>query len=199
MKDQPIFKYPWDELEAYLEAEHQKKLTLLAYGSLMNAKSASQTLSSHKPMNRKAVHASGVRRVFNYKMPEAAYSRYGKPLSEKHIAALNLLTTNDKNDSVNGILQSVDVSDLGRFREREVGYQLSPVNTFDWKTRKRIDCPVYALELTNPETDILPHLYYLEVCSEGALSISQEFQRAFYETTFLADLETNLIDWIKGR
>ena len=199
MDNQPIFKYPWNNLEDYLRSTHQRELSLLAFGSLINAKSASKTISSDNPMNRTPIYATGVRRVFNYRMPESAYSRYGKPVSEKYVAALNVVTTKNSNDIVNGISQSIGFNNLESFREREVGYQLSPVHAFDWITREHIDLPIYALELTNPETNILPHLNYLEVCLEGALSISQQFQREFCDTTYLADINTKLIDWIDKR
>lgn len=160
----------------------------------MNPKSASRTLASHKP-NRRAVYGIGIRRVFNYRMPEKAFNYYGSPVSEKHVAALNIITTGNEDDRVNGILQFVELNDIPNFRGREVGYQLTPVEVFDWTTGKRIEEPVYVLELADPDSSILPHLYYLEVCLEGAASISESFKNEFSANTYLADLRTNLDHW----
>lgn len=197
MTNLPAFPYPWLGLERFLETRPNRRIGLMAYGSLMNAASAARTLVTTKRGGpRSVVIAEGVRRVFNCGMDGSGFRRYGDPVTEKHVAALGLIRTGNPEDKVNGVLQTVSLDDVARFRQREAGYQLTPVQAVDWHTGETLAVPVYVLEITDVCEGIYPHLAYLDVCSSGALSVSRAFLDFFEESTYLGDNQTRLKDWI---
>lgn len=185
--DLPKFLYPWEGLERLLPSIGFRSLRLLSYGSLINRESASITLQSHSVSSAKPAVGRGIKRLFNYRMPQVGWKRYGRPLSARHVAVLNVLSTADPTDCVNGMLQSVQFTDIERLRKREVGYALIPIRAKTWDSELADSELVYTLESTDTEEDILPHIRYLEVCEAGARAVSQEFLDYFCRTTFLAD------------
>lgn len=196
MTDTPEFEYPWTGLEDYLSRIGEPSIPLVGYGSLMNVDSAATTLQNNSGLPRRPVVCHGVRRLFNYRMPEKFINKYGGADPGVHVAALNTQRTGDPTDSVNGVLEWVSIEDLDRLRERENGYNLSPSNACDWWSGEAIDRQVFLLESLNGESEILPHRRYLDVCIQGARSVSERFMKTFLQNTYLADGATILSDWL---
>lgn len=188
------FRYPWTGLEAYLASVNASQLGLLAYGSLMSRQSAGLTVSVDSEGSFVPVIAYGIRRIFNYRMSNTGTVRHGIPTTPRNVAALNVQSTDDLQDLVNGFLLQISISDIPSLRERETGYDLVQVVAKTWDQQMAVPGPVFALESPDVDETILPHLQYLQTCERGALSVSDEFLDCFRRTTFLAD-GTALIDW----
>lgn len=189
-----IFEYPWHELEQYLEEQSEGTLYLLGYGSLLNAYSSGVTL---KESNRLSpAIGSGFKRVFNYPLEQSAYERYGPPHLPLYNAALNAVPEEDMDIALNGLIQKIPLSDLDNLRNRELQYRLREIECVDWETREPIPQKVFILTYPWEEQEMYPHSQYLEVCLEGARSISTEFEEVFLRTTYLFDKKTTLEDWL---
>jgi len=188
----PYFRHPWTGAEAYLTSVGTNELRLLSYGSLMNQTSATLTI----PVNTSSEPAIGygIRRIFNYRMSADGFERHGNPYSVNHVAALNVLSTGNLKDAVNGLLLHVPVSSVDELRKREIGYDLVPITAEHWEPRRPIPEPVFSLECPDTDQTIVPHLQYLKTCETGAQSVSDSFLTFFRNTTFLAD-DTRLVDW----
>ncbi len=191
------FEYPWEGLEDFLERDSDGRLYLLGYGSLMNRESAALTLPQGEETLPPVV-AAGCRRIFNYRMPEVAFGRYGPAKSPRHRAALNVEVTGDPRDSVNGVVQMIGAADLEGLRSREVNYRLVPVEVKNWESGVDREEPFFILVCDTPNWDFLPHLGYVAVCSEGARQVSKAFFQAFSDRAILADGRTRLVDWMVG-
>jgi hypothetical protein len=198
----PFYPYPWDFLEEELKGKGLSGVPVVGYGSLINIRSAAQTLSEESLEDRKPVITFGVHRLFNYKMPEnISYSRSPKDTAEQ--AALNVLLTGCVYDVVNGVLINMLLKDIHSIRKREIGYDLVPVVCIQWgKTEIKpfpayiFSCPEGTLgenRLTGDKT--LPnHEYYLK-CRKGAEELGKEFLRFWLLTTYLADRVTTVAQW----
>lgn len=187
------FAYPWEGLEDFLERDSDGRLYLVGYGSLMNRESAALTLPQREETLPPVV-ASGCRRIFNYRMPDAAFTRYGPAKSPRHRAALNVEMTGDPQDSVNGVVQVIEAKDLEGLRSREVDYRLVSVQASDWESGAARPEPFFILVFESPYRDLLPHSGYVEVCANGARRISEDFYVTFITNSFLADGATRLLE-----
>lgn len=194
--DLPEFCYPWEGLESFLPSIGCNHLHLLAYGSLMNRESASLTMQSESDPSFTPAIGFGIKRLFNYRMPQNSQTRHGEPFSPRHVAALNVVSSADAQDSVNGVLLSVEFTNVEQLRHREIGYNLVPIKAETWESKKIVAQPVYTLECTDTDDDILPHIRYLQICEAAARAVSVEFLDYFRRTTFLAD-GTPLPNWIE--
>ncbi|MFY0632111.1 MAG: gamma-glutamylcyclotransferase [Flavobacteriaceae bacterium] len=182
--------YPWENLEEFINQTSDKTLKLFGYGSLINLYSASLTLKD-KNEHIPAV-GYGFKRVFNYPMNDSAFSRYGQPPHEDEIAALNVISTTDPNQSINGIIKRITLSDIENLRKREIDYDLHEIRCIHWDTKKPIEATIFILVYPIKTMNIKPHPKYVDVCIEGAKSISQSFMQEFLDTTYLIDEKTTL-------
>lgn len=197
------FTYPWDGLEDFLARESAGVLRLVGYGSLMNVSSASKTLKT-QGVRRHPVIAYGARRIFNYVIGNELLERYGASPDASQCAALNVLSSPDLGDTLNGILFEVPLEELPALRARESDYDLFPVICRDW--HRPANDPILAFILSVPDTsssqrttsngDLFPHPGYLKVCHHGAQSISGAFFDYFLDSTYLADRKTKLRHWL---
>lgn len=184
------FDYPWPGLEDYLAAHHGGRLPLFAYGSLLNAASAMQTMPGWRGDRCRPANALGVVRVFNYPLTPEAIMRYGQGPTPQHVAALGVRVTGLPKDRVNGLVYSLGADDLEGFRERETGYRLIevPVEPWDDVTSSEFPAEAFVLEYPGPDDpQLLPHPGYLAVCREGAASFGEAFRDDFDRTTLVAD------------
>jgi hypothetical protein len=195
--------YPWESLEQDLERRSLSTISVVAYGSLLNAASAAQTFRDSSPASpRRPVIAFGVRRIFNYEMPPGG-GRYGPPTSPRANAALNIRTTADINDAVNGILVETTLEDIPALRAREVGYDLVPVACLGWNQTKEPPSLAYILSSPNEpragrkrtNDTLKPHREYYRVCRRGAAEVGKEFLNFWLSTTYLADGVTPVGQW----
>jgi hypothetical protein len=192
--DAPQYAYPWLNLPRDCDGS----LWLIGYGSLMNSQSARRTLADGS--FRGPVIAYGVRRLFDYVMPEVVRGRYPDIVGPREYGVLNVRATGRPEDWINGVLTEVAFRDLPALRDREQDYDLVPVACMPYPATS---CPpIIAYILTCPaecpKTDplLLPHPGYLAVCLDGARDVSEEFAALFLETSYLADGTTRLPDWL---
>lgn len=190
----PLYPYPWNRLKRKLTNKQIDHLPLVAYGSLVNSESAERTLSQSTLLRSKPVVAFGVRRTFDYIMPENTL-RYGKPIDPRARAALNVHVTGKIDDRVNGILIDLFLKDISALQRREVDYALVPVACMDWTNRIN-PFPAYILQSERRvDTHLQPHQAYYEICRDGAAQFGQEFLSLWLNTTFLGDGKTPVKEW----
>ena len=117
----------WPNWVEYLKGK--KRCELIAQGTLINKHSIDQTIG--RASLRGPVIASGVRRIFNFALIDENYEenggRYKRSGDATHSATLNILSTGEAQDKVNGILFSVLAAEIDSLAEREYGYDLLPV------------------------------------------------------------------------
>src|SRR5262245_6193027 len=87
--DRRGFKYPWRELEKRLNDRGAERIYLVGYGSLLNPRSAARSVRNTPPHGHPPVVAFGARRVFNYRIPDVTFERYGVKPGALDRAALN--------------------------------------------------------------------------------------------------------------
>lgn len=195
------YPYPWEILERDLQSRDLSGLPLVAYGSLINIKSAKITFSDQSCNKCRPVVSFGVRRLFNYKLPKDN-PRYGK--IEGHFrGALNINATNKIDDVVNGILFEIPLGEIPECRSREIGYDLLPVVTINWNEIEEPPFLAYILRCPDDpingknliSDDIFPNKPYYITCRNGARAVSEEFLRFWLATTYLADGITPVSKW----
>jgi len=204
----PTYLFPWDGLEAQLH-HAGRLLTLIAYGSLINAgswKNRNEIGQRDRPML-----AFGVRRVFDYEMDEAACKRYGQPRSPDERGALNAYVEGLPNLRMYGMGINYTPEEIPHLREREVAYDLVPVAcarlTEQGEISPEVSLPLevaYVLACparpwkgrfyTHPH--VRPHREYYKVCAAGCSKISRGFLESWKETTYLADRITTVARWV---
>jgi len=199
------FKYPWNGLQERLAELGQDRLNMIGYGSLLNPDSAKRTIRDTPWDGHPPVLAFGAIRLFNYVMPQTVIERYseGKRYSSSSCAALNTKYTGRVGDALNGRVISTGFDDLDALREREKGYDLTPVAYVPWGregSKPNLGFVLCATEEPWEGTvyvsdSIAPFPPYVKVCRNGAQIVDEEFYECFLDTTFLADGLTHLRDW----
>lgn len=177
-----VRRYPWPGLE---KAVRRRGLTLVGYGSLINAESAAMTLSEAALATAAPCIAFGGRRVFDSRM-ERISDRYDGPAGPDERAALNVRVTSEMGDLFNGVVLTIGPSDVPALREREEGYDLAPVACIPWQ-RGSAAFPAWVLSNARSDRSIQPHPRYLEVCREGAAAFGEAFLMLFEATTYRSD------------
>ena len=201
---EPIYAYPWENLEKYLQAKKQTHISFIGYGSLVNPSSAAITLNNQSLQTYKPIIVFGVRRIFNYKMPENV-SRYDPPIHSMARAALNVRVTGKIEDIVNGIVMKLSIDEIPAVRRREKEYDLMPVVCLDWVKFESTPFLAYILRCPDelPEhpcysnNELMPHHHYYSICREGAAQFGEEFLEIWLKTTYLADGVTSVYKWEK--
>lgn len=194
-------KYPWEDLEEYLEKQNETTLKIIGYGSLINAQSAALTVTAQ---TRIPVIAFGVYRIFNYVIPQDN-PRYGLWDFPTRRAALNIEVTNKVSDFINGLLIEIPVSDIQALREREVAYDLIQVPCVLWDDMDQKPFYSYILYCPYQEYDgqektnynLEPHTVYYQICRDGALSFGDDFLKCWKATSFIADGDSSMDKWEK--
>jgi hypothetical protein len=196
------YRYPWDGLEDGMKANCLTDISMIGYGSLANSESAGQTLSEEVLRSFQPVIAFGVRRLFNYEMPDDV-TRYAPAIHPLAKAALNANSTGKIDDIINGIVMKLSITEIPAMRKREVGYDLVPVACLEWNDLERppflayilccFDEPRQGKRHTN--NNIEPHRGYYAVCRKGASKFGEKFLRLWLNTTYLADGVTPVAEW----
>jgi hypothetical protein len=198
LRAEPSYTYPWDSLERDIEERGETAIPVIGYGSLINSDSAIRTLTEISMATSRPAVAFGIRRIFNYEMPETT-DRYGPPTDPKENAALNAFPTGRVEDVINGICISVTLADIPAFRRREVGYDLVRVPCIEWEAPDRPPFAAYVLCLPegSPRMNdsLLPHRRYYLVCRGGAAQVGDDYLRLWLATTRLADDATPVGEW----
>ncbi|OEU71554.1 MAG: hypothetical protein BA864_04105 [Desulfuromonadales bacterium C00003093] len=203
---EPTYLYPWGSLEADIENKGLETLPLVGYGSLVNPDSAAVTIRDRMGRTGLSVLSYGVRRIFNYVIPEG-HMRYDPPSNPRARAALNVRFTGAGNDTVNGLLLEISLRDIQRLREREIGYDLYPVACVEWKNPEAVPFTGYILVCPDEEragairtdSEIEPHREYYEICRSGATQMGKDFLKVWLTNTYLADGVTPVEQWEKEK
>lgn len=201
------YEYPWFNLEKDLLLHKTKTIKLFTYGSLLNKESAKKTLSKEVIGTSKVAIASGLRRVFNYNLPEVVAKRqiYNSEINPKDFSVLNTEFTGLASDFCNGIIIEIPIIEIQELRKREIGYDLISVNCFYLETNTWDSETVYTLSCEHKlfennwltKSDLPPHPKYLKVCIDGAKSINLDFYDMWLKTTYLGDNTNNMSSYLK--
>ena len=190
---QSKIRYPWTELfESSLAT-----IPIFAYGSLVDPQSAAKSFQFTQ-IEMNYVVAIGVRRIFNYVMPERHLRRWGVDPTGNEKAALNLQVTEKAQDKVNGAIIQIDKRDFENMLLREEGYDLIQLECCKWsndsENRGGANCLKPFAFIADPETSlgasfvdnrVEPVPGYQDLCIEAAHNVSTGFGRYFNRTTFL--------------
>lgn len=202
--------YYWPHWPGYLK--EQGGAEFIVYGTLINKKSASHTLSQSE--ERKSVHAFGVRRVFNFVLEEQNYVEngglYRRSQFENHNATLNVQETGSRDDIVNGVLMKVGEVGFDALAKREAGYDIIPVVYAFIDEPKRISKAYMFIARPDSEQighrvkdDVLPNESALETCLSGASDYGSEFLDTWIRHCYLADggklLDNDYFETLIGR
>lgn len=203
IKNQKIYKYPYDDLAQELKEQGIETLKIFSYGSLMSVKSAKKTFSNETMKTRKPAIAFGIKRVFNRDIPIEPDSHWGIPFDPNARGMLNVLYTNEDTDFVNGIVFEVKASDLEPMGKREIGYDLIPVKCIDWEASLTSDDPPNYIAYTfharidskYTNSKILPRPGYYELSRDASKEHGLLFYLLWLKTTYLADGTTPITQW----
>lgn len=195
-----ILKYPWCELEE--EEFSGGNLDLLGYGSLLNPESARRTIPSTPVNGHPPAVGFGLRRVFNYRMPDSVVECYGIGIGSKERAALNCEVSGSNDSIFNARVLTVPFSDLEALRVRERGYDLVRVPMLSWPLRGAgqvsygfalcAPCPLEGEASEFVDDSLLPHQQYSKLCYEGSTIVGESFGELFLQSCYLSDRETTL-------
>lgn len=193
-------EYPWSEIEDHLNNEQE--FQLIGFGSLLNPSSARRTIKSTPEEGHPPCIGFGLKRIFNYQMPQSVMTRYGVDSPGNEQAALNSEFTKQARDNINARLIAIHKNDIEDFRQREFGYDLIEVPCLTWPLSHQtpvdkawvLCAPDSSVDVVN--NTILPFRPYLEVCLDGAALVSKQFEEYFIDTTVLGD-GRKLHDWLQ--
>lgn len=199
--DLESFPFPWEGAERFLTSHGRNAIRLIGYGSLMNPVSAARSIAETPSNGHPPVVAIGVKRVFNYKMPDSVFTRYGHVAGEWDRAGLNAEPAIF--EVINGRVIEVGVTDLPALRLRERAYDLHPVSCLSWNAKDDRPFAAYALCCRHEyfegvrylDDRLLPYMPYAKVCRDGAGMVSPQFLEMYLRTAFMADRSTTVEQW----
>ncbi len=179
--------------------KNREPCQFIAQGTLINKHSINQTIDRANLHGQ--VIASGVKRIFNFALIDENYlehgGRYQRSTNETHCATLNILSTGNTQDKVNGVLFSAPATAIDSLAEREYGYDLLPVEyshggekAYAYMFIARQGSKVVGNRVLD---DILPNESSLSICLNGAATYGLAFLQMWIESCYLAD-ETPLME-----
>mgnify|MGYP002725579913 CR=1 FL=1 len=156
------------------------KISIFAYGSLLNQVSLKQTTPSFSHYFTAAL--PGYRRVFNYESPYRKDSITGAPSS-----VLNLVK--DDKAITNGMCFIADRESLDELYERENGYSFEMVRVFDDREAPHDVHTFIAYEHAKYDfvTNSFEQDQYVAMCVAGAKKFGKHFYNQFLNTTYIGD------------
>lgn len=195
LKDLPTYPYPYEHLEDSLTKQGKNSLLLFSYGSLMDKKSASLTLSPKALSTYRYAIAFGVIRLFDRDVPIKAQSKWGIPLKSEARGMLNICPVSYLEEFVNGVVMEIPLEDIKNLLSREEGYDLIPIVIADWNSfiqKKEMKFEIaYALHAPQSSvytsSHILPRPGYYELVRNAALQGGPLFELLWYNTTYFLD------------
>ncbi|MGB0360460.1 MAG: hypothetical protein ACPGEF_03510 [Endozoicomonas sp.] len=204
LSDYPEHLYPYDYLPSLMEAQGQESIKLFVYGSLMDYRSASQTLCSSTLKTRELARAYRVKAIYNRSMPYVSTPHWGVPENPYAIAMLNTVVSEKFQDIALGVLFNIPVSSIASLLSREVGYDLKPVIVQPWtkkesalvKNQSRGFKVAYVLSSPTPSqytgTRLFPREGYYQRIIEAVRANGEAFYQEWLENTYLADGMTSV-------
>lgn len=204
LTDLPVYQYPYEYLPSLLAAEGKESIRLFVYGSLMDCKSAKQTLCVSTLESRKLAKAYGVKTIYNRSVPYIFTPHWGEPENPYAIAMLNTEVSGHSGDIALGILLDIPLDEIPALLSREVGYDLKPVVVQNWvepavstkrssSAAKRTENYNVAYILSSPTPSqytaarLLPRGGYYRLVMKAARSNGSAFFQQWLNNTYLAD------------
>lgn len=207
----PRIRYPAskDQLRSISLLFKPESVKLVGYGSLLNKISAAKTLSPYVLDSFQPVVVFGGKRTFDRNITNP--SKWGEKVRENDTGMLNVVPTKNLSQMFNGVVMEVDLAELERLVEREVGYDLIPVVAMNWNEALKEDLhfPHFFIAYTfsassssregkiyiSPCVNPVPGYSYASMA--GAAEYGEAFHQFWIDTTYLADRKTPFILWLK--
>lgn len=207
----PRYPYPIskDQLIDLTKRFNPSRVKFIGYGSLVNKISAGRTLSPNVIDSFKPVLALGGKRTFDRNISNP--SRWGEKIRENDTGMLNVVPSKNLQQMFNGVAMEVDLAELGRLTEREVGYDLIPIVALNWDEAMDEDLhfPHFFMAYTfSASSSSRGGKIYISACVNpvpgysyasmaGAAEYGEAFHQFWIDTTFLADRKTPFLLWLK--
>jgi len=193
--------------------------TVLGYGSLLNVASLQDTVPRLRRDAVQPVLVTGFRRLFNLVSLSRAHLDGGPLRPGQAVGVLNAVPDSAARE-MGAVAFAVTDDELAQLNRREYCYyRVGPVEYLDFQSRRPAGSGlVYSvmsaadLRRKMPERyrraiaplgvdgllsrDILPHDGYLGLCLQGAYSWGRAFGDHFLDTTWLADGQRRLRQWL---
>jgi len=210
LMDKQKFHYPFGEkVKDHFKGKYS--IPLFTYGSLLNKESALRSMKAEVYEARVPSVTFGFKRIFNRDVDVTDSPRYVTPQDKNERGMLNLFSTNNNADIVNGFVFDLNLAGIGAMCAREVGYDLVPCVVMPWDNYKTGDVKdaqlqvVYTFLAPSEERvgiypvrdDITPIKEYFDLVKHGAAQYGQDFLDHWYATTVLADGQTTATQWEK--
>lgn len=176
-----------------------KKNIIFGFGSLMYAPSLLATAPS--ATNIRPAYIKGFIRSFNL-WDAVGNTVTNLDLAGEPMCALDVAKTTDNETRVNGVVFTVDKSDLARLIKREAGYKLIEVSAYDYQTEQLItdECLVFSANKNDGKYvfDGKAQQRYLEDYLKGAREYGEKFYHEVLDTTFIDDTPLKQVKPLSG-
>ncbi len=178
--------------ELLFEALGKDKITIFAYGSLLDEKSAGRTISQETIQTYQPAIVFGYSRTFDRQVGTKQTRR----------GMLNLF---ESDGLVNGVVFQVGKKELVSLLEREKGYDLVPLVAILWEGARVEPFIAYAFiasvhprgEKQYTNSQIQPAPAYARLCRAAASRWGQSFEKLWIDTTYLSDRKTPYAHWLE--
>lgn len=197
------YPYPYYSLAKDLQELGQTEIPIFSYGSLMDQKSAADTLSPKSIAASRPVIAFGAKRLFNRDVGIKTDSHWGQPNHASARGMLNLRLTGSTKDMVNGVVVPTRLSEIPKLLDREEGYDLVPILYTYWEDFEEGKQPVFGVAYTfraktmskYTSSKVLPRPNYYELTRNSAKGYGESFYQLWLESTYLSDGVTKVHEW----
>ncbi len=196
----PCFAYPISDLDPLFEALGKKTVTIFAYGSLLNEKSAAKSLSIQALRTYRPALVFGYSRTFDRHVPKTKW----KKERPGDTGMLNLFE--NSNGLTNGVIFEATRKDLHSLLAREQGYDLVPVVVIPWEYQGKKPQIAYTfiassqlrggIHYTSEKINPVPA--YAKLSQKGALRFGADYMQFWIDSTYLSDRKTPYAEWLKN-
>lgn len=163
------------------------KTLIFGYGSLISLSSTRATAPGVKKL--RAAYIKSFIRCFSLYDP-IGFTSYNLDVANIPFCGLDVRSSNNAEDRVNGVVFEVNEADLKAMLIREQEYETPMVVVYDFETNEQIGKAMVFMacknngsyDPTNPA-----QVRYLEDMLSGAKSFGEEFYQEFIRTTYIDD------------
>ena len=173
--------------------------TIFGFGSLISRPSLLVTAPSATDI--RPAFIKGFIRSFS-QWDSVGYTETNLDVAGEPMCALDITKTTDSEARVNGVVFTVSEPEYSKLLEREEGYKLIMVTTYDYSTDKPItnECLMFSANKNDGKYDFdgVAQQRYLDIFLEAAEQYGEQFYLEALDTTFIGTQKlrevTNLVN-----
>lgn len=150
--------------------------------------------------NLRAAYIKNFRREFS-KMDDEGMVDTNADIAGVPYCAVDVISGYD-GEFVNGIIFETDETYLAALKRREYGYELLPVDAYDFRTGRPLGtCFVFSSNIRNGvyDYDNLAQTRYLELCLNGAKEYGKTFYKQFLASTYVNHEQLDMLPRLTGK